>query len=96
MEGGEIYNNALAGKQDAVIVIKEEGKFVKSGGRIYNNTSRNGNNDNYQRQVQFYGWYGGGYWGNSIDNLTPYKTGNRGTTDNHYFLTESDVEAASQ
>lgn len=97
MESGEICKNDIGNIGcEAVIVIQNEGKFIKTGGRIYDNTTYKNGNYKYSSQVKFYGFYGGGYWGTSDANLTSYKTGNRGVTDNHFFLTEADVEAASQ
>lgn len=98
MDGGEICNNNLDNIQDAVIIIQKEGKFIKKAGagRIYNNKGYRNGKAGQDSQVKFYGFYGGGYWGPDEDNLKAYKTGNSGTTDDHFFITESDVEAASQ
>lgn len=91
MEGGEICNNDLYNIDNAVIIIQDEGKFIKSGGRIYNNKGYRNGRVSKPSQVKFYGWYGGGYWGTSVDNLTAYNVGNRGTTNDSYFDNESDI-----
>ena len=92
MEGGEIYNNDLYNSLNAVIIIQNEGKFIKSGGRIYNNKGYRSGRVSQNSQVQFYKYYGGGFWGPSEDNLTEYCTTNTSHTADLYFNTESDVE----
>ena len=92
MEGGEICNNDLKNIMRAVIILQSEGKFIKSGGRIYNNKGYRGGRSSQNSQVQFYKFYGGGFWGPSVDNLTEYCTANTDHTDDLFFNTESDVE----